>query len=169
LWLKGELVAYRAAARALPRLTYDDLMEDTFVRMVFVTASPVLTNEVKQYYADLKNKLASHLLKADKSKTEAGASTLDSEERKRLLTYLENKEKEIIQAETIQQQKQLPESYSLLQSYHFPLFLTVQRLVYMLDAALPRSFFSRNHTGRIIGMESSLGWHNEEQGVFMIN
>ena len=57
----------------------------------------------------------------------------------------------------------------MLSSHHFPLFLTVQRLVYMLDASLRRSFFSRTSQGRVIGMESSLGWHSEDQGVFMIN
>ena len=31
----------------MPKLTYGDMQEDTSVRMVFVTASPVLTNEVK--------------------------------------------------------------------------------------------------------------------------
>ena len=57
----------------------------------------------------------------------------------------------------------------MLSSHHFPLFLTVQRLVYMLDASLRRSFFSRTSQGRVIGMESSLGWHSEDKGVFMIN
>ena len=49
------------------------------------------------------------------------------------------------------------------------MFLTVQRLVYMLDASCYTSFFSRRSDGKIIGMESSLGWHSEDQGVFMIN
>lgn len=39
----------------------------------------------------------------------------------------------------------------------------------MLDAALPQSFFSRKADGKIIGVESSLGWHSEDRGVFMIN
>ena len=39
----------------------------------------------------------------------------------------------------------------------------------MLDASLRRSFFSRTSQGRVIGMESSLGWHSEDKGVFMIN
>ena len=57
----------------------------------------------------------------------------------------------------------------MLRGEHFPLFLTVQRLVYMLDASLYNSFFSRKADGKIIGMESSLGWHSEDRGVFMIN
>ena len=39
----------------------------------------------------------------------------------------------------------------------------------MLDATLYNSFFSRRSDGKIIGMESSLGWHSEDRGVFMIN
>ena len=75
---------------------------------------------------------------------------------------LDLKEKEIIQADTLDQQLCIPESYNNLQDGHFPIFLTVQRLVYMLDASLNRSFFSRSQDGKIIGMESSLGWHNED-------
>ena len=45
----------------------------------------------------------------------------------------------------------------------------MQRLVYMLDASLWNSFFSRKANGKIIGMESNLGWHSEDRGVFMIN
>ena len=45
----------------MPKLTSADLEEDTSIRMVFVTASPVLTNEVKQYYTSLKQRLTSHL------------------------------------------------------------------------------------------------------------
>ena len=39
----------------------------------------------------------------------------------------------------------------------------------MLDASLQRSYFTRTYTGKIVGMDSSLGWHSEDQGVFMIN
>ena len=38
----------------------------------------------------------------------------------------------------------------------------------MLDASLGYSFFGRDWEGKIIGMETSHGWHNEEKGVFMI-
>lgn len=38
--------------------------------MVFVTASPVLTNEVKTYYASLKDQLKKHLFSIQKSKIE---------------------------------------------------------------------------------------------------
>ena len=53
-WLDGLMDSYRAQARSIPKLASADIQESTFVRMVFVTASPVLTNEVKQYYSNLK-------------------------------------------------------------------------------------------------------------------
>lgn len=56
-----------------------------------------------------------------------------------------------------------------LNSDHFPLFVTVRRLIYMIDASLEYSFFSRNFEGQIIGMDSGVEWHNENRGVFMIN
>jgi len=70
----------------------------------------------------------------------------------------------------VEQQLALPESMTRVRLSQFPLFLTVQRFVYMLDASFQNSFFSRRSDGRIIGMEqSSLGWHSEDRGVFMIN
>jgi hypothetical protein len=71
--------------------------------------------------------------------------------------------------EQIEKQMKLPHSMDALNSDHFPLFVTVRRLIYMLDASLDNSFFSRNFEGQIIGMESGVQWHNENRGVFMIN
>jgi hypothetical protein len=63
----------------------------------------------------------------------------------------------------------LPNSFDDLQPRQFPLFVTVKRLVYMMDACLSFSFFSRDHNNNIIGLDSNLGWHNESKGVMMIN
>ena len=68
LWLQGLEKEYNKAEKALPRLTAEDIAEDTHVRMVFITASPVLTNEVKQYYARLKHELSSHLASIEELK-----------------------------------------------------------------------------------------------------
>ena len=59
---------YKACQKQLPRLMPEDMGEDTAVRMVFVTASPVLTNEVKQYYGNLKQQLETHLVRLERSK-----------------------------------------------------------------------------------------------------
>lgn len=63
----------------------------------------------------------------------------------------------------------IPFTMDALSSDHFPLFVTVRRLIYMLDASLDHSFFSRNNEGQIVGMDSGVEWHNENRGVFMIN
>lgn len=63
----------------------------------------------------------------------------------------------------------LPASLGHLNAKHFPLFVTVKRLINMLDASLEHPFFSRNAEGNIVGMESNVEWHNESKGVFMIN
>lgn len=39
----------------------------------------------------------------------------------------------------------------------------------MIDASLENSFFSRSCDNEIIGMDSSLGWHSEQNGLMMIN
>ena len=51
-------------------------MKPTSLRMVFVTASPVLTNEVKKYYTNLKEQLKLYLEKKQESK--AAEETIDS-------------------------------------------------------------------------------------------
>lgn len=53
-WLEGQMDLYRSQMKSLPALTSEDIKEETAMNMVFVTASPVLTNEVKQYYQNLK-------------------------------------------------------------------------------------------------------------------
>ena len=67
-------------------------------------------------------------------------------------------------------QKNIPASISELKSDNFPCFLTVKKLIYMIDASLSYPFFSRSSDGKIYGMDSSTEWHNEsKQGAFMIN
>ena len=63
----------------------------------------------------------------------------------------------------------VPNSLEDLKPEHFPLFSTVKKLIYMLDATLNYSFFSRDYQNNIIGLDSNLGWHNESKGVMMIN
>ena len=63
----------------------------------------------------------------------------------------------------------MPNSYDDLKPHHFPMFATVKKLIYMMDACLNYSFFSRDHNNNIIGLDSNLGWHNESKGVMMIN
>jgi hypothetical protein len=68
----------------------------------------------------------------------------------------------------------MPAAYSDLKKEHFPLFTTIQKLIYMFDASLPNSFFTRDANNNIIGMDSQMGWHSEcggesSQGAMMIN
>ena len=56
-----------------------------------------------------------------------------------------------------------------LSNTDFPLFLTTKRLIYMLDASTEYPFFARDKSGKQIGLESNVEWHNEQGGVYMIN
>ena len=51
---------------------------------------------------------------------------------------------ELADDEELEKQLQLPNSFSDLNYDHFPLFVTVKRLIYMMDASLEFPFFSRN-------------------------
>ena len=63
----------------------------------------------------------------------------------------------------------MPNAFEELKAKHFPLFVTVKQLLYMYDASLTWSFFSRDSKNNLIGMSSNLTWHNENKGLFMIN
>jgi len=45
----------------------------------------------------------------------------------------------------------------------------IKKLLIMIDGCLQYSFFSRDANGDIIGMDSNLGWHNENKGMMIIN
>lgn len=45
-----------------------DVAEDTGLKYIFVTASPVLTNEVKRFYQSLKDSLINHLKASEYNK-----------------------------------------------------------------------------------------------------
>lgn len=66
----GLVEKYRLTRKKLPQLTSADVKEHSNMKMVFVTASPVLTNEVKQYYASLRQQLTAHLAVIEKAKEE---------------------------------------------------------------------------------------------------
>lgn len=63
----------------------------------------------------------------------------------------------------------LPEAYEDLVPKHFPLFITVKQLLFMLDASLNYSFFTRDKSNKVVCLENNLTWHNENKGLFMIN
>ena len=63
----------------------------------------------------------------------------------------------------------LPNDTRELRAQHFPLFVTVKKLVNMIDASAYNSFFTRTRERKSVGMAQSLSWHGEDQGVFMIN
>jgi hypothetical protein len=61
--------------------------------------------------------------------------------------YMEIEELALMDEEELEKQLELPNSFADLCSDHFPMFLTVKRLIYMLDASLDFPFFSRNYDG----------------------
>jgi hypothetical protein len=83
--------------------------------------------------------------------------------------YIQMEIKELEQEEQLEKQEQLAPSMNLLSSDDFPLFLTVKRLLYMLDASTDFPFFARDSQGKMIGMDTNVQWHNESGGVLMIN
>jgi hypothetical protein len=85
------------------------------------------------------------------------------------LEFIKREEKDLMEDYELESQLQIPNSFSDLKPHHFPLFSTVKKLIYMIDATFGFSFFSRDANNNIIGLDSNLGWHNESKGVMMIN
>lgn len=90
-------------------------------------------------------------------------------ERQEMLDFIKTEERNLVDDLAIESEMNLPNSFDDLKPWQFPLFVTVKRLIYMMDACLAYSFFSRDHNNNIIGLDQNLGWHNEAKGVMMIN
>ena len=80
------------------------------------------------------------------------------------------KQEEILADELeLEQQLSLAPTLRQVASEEFPLFLTVRRLLFMVDGCFARSFFVRNAKGESVGQTSASQWHNENKGVMLIN
>eukprot|EP00347_Sterkiella_histriomuscorum_P003774 403362997 len=167
------------------------LNKQSSLKLVFVTFSPVLTNEVKKFYDETKLHFITELIKRREKKqlasefeevkesyqnlsdqdTEsiADSQSVKKQEEEDFNDYLQLEQDLFQDDQTLEKQMKLPFTMDALSSDHFPLFATVRRLIYMLDASLDHSFFSRSNEGQIVGMDSGVEWHNENRGVFMIN
>ena len=100
----------------------------------------------------------------------AKVDELDEHDREEMLAFIRNEERALVDDIVVEDATtKLPNAFDDLRPHHFPLFLTVKRLIYMMDACLSYSFFSRDHNNNIVGMDQNLGWHNETRGVMMIN
>ena len=155
---------------------------------IFVTASPVLTNEVRRYYEKLNEKIKQELIKRDKKKEEAKKGKIQEsvieviskseleekkEESKPLMRMEEIKEieeeMELLDEGELDKQLNLGHTLNGVPDESFPLFLTIRRLLLMVDGTFKKPFFSRNPAGEIVGLEGNAEWHNESRGVMMIN
>ena len=137
---------------------------------------------MRRYYDHLNNKIKEELAKKDKQaklkensdieiiskeeieKPKEGNELVRIEELKEI-----DEELEIIDENELEKQSLLPQTMMSIPDSQFPLFLTLRRLLLMIDGTIKRPFFSRNSKGDIIGLEGNADWHNETKGVMMIN
>ena len=171
----------------------EDVDQRCGLHILFATASPVLTNEVKRFYWRLNDHIKTELMARNERRKQR------EEERKQELTtqyeamdsddepvlHLEREisaeeeikirtEEEIMAEDAAEEEETGQEgdkrySMAYLTDDDFPLFLTIRRLVFMIDATQKSPFFARSADGDIIGMTGKSEWHNEMKGVLMIN
>jgi hypothetical protein len=162
---------YKRGESLKTAFTAEEAESTTGLHSVIVTASPVLTNEIRRFYTGLKTKVISELRKREERKH------LRPTEPEELIAEEETKEEqeedlaedEVLDFEEMEKTMKLPQSMSAMRNEDFPAFLTVKRLVYMIDASVRRPFFARNLKNEIIGLDAQAEWHNEQKGVLMIN
>lgn len=180
---------------------------------IFVTASPVLTNEVRRYYEKLREKIKAELANKDKKREQSlpevlGITEIDeakersnvveeekkvrgaAEEEKLHATTEESKipedskgslaamfeelkgtedELAVLDEGEVEKQLSLVHTLNLVPDDQFPLFLTLRRLLVMIDGTLRKPFFARNARDKVIGLEENAEWHSENNGIMMIN
>jgi len=152
---------------------------------VFVTASPVLTNEVSRYYTNLSKRIKNEMKKKEpvkkteevKKEPESDSSYIEiTAEKEKVVEQEEeeeafNEEDYLMDDEEAEILAKLNKNYSLekIEDKEFPLFLTVKRLVLMIDGSLQDPFFARKQDNTIIGSDTHAQWHNELKGLMMIS
>jgi len=162
------------------KLTSKDFLKPSYMKTVFISASPVLVNEVNRFYTHLRDSVINYLkkkeaeqIREDKGLVKEDAAAEEREvarqQQEDLLKLIKIEADQIEQELATDQQMNLPAAFEDLKPVHFPLFLTLKQLLFMLDASLYESFFYRDATNRIVGMDNNLSWHNENKGLFMIN
>jgi hypothetical protein len=84
----------------------------------------------------------------------AKVDELDEHDREEMLAFIRNEERALVDDIVVEDATtKLPNAFDDLKPHHFPLFLTVKRLIYMMDACLSYSFFSRDHNNNIVGLD----------------
>lgn len=146
------------------------------MKTVFISASPVLVNEVNRFYSSLRDSIINYLRNKEEEqiKSEKGSSQQEEEkdinaQQQDLLKLIQIEADQIEQELAVESQLNMPAAFEDLKPVHFPLFLTLKQLLFMLDASLCESFFYRDQENKVVGMENNLTWHNENKGLFMIN
>jgi len=174
------------------RADTDDL-KSTGIHSIFVTASPVLTNEVSRYYQKLEEKVQAEIKRKNNLKNQPQKETNRTENVSEIILEA-SKEGEVVQEtkpeqEGKEEEEEINEEEYLMDEEEaealarlnkdinlididdkeFPLFLTVKRLILLIDGTLARPFFARSKDHGLISVDTRAQWHNELKGVMMIN
>lgn len=161
----SEIIFKYRAQRGKRKLTPDDLNKSSSLHCVFVTASPVLVNEVKRFYG----KLNTHMKDEIKAREEAKKSKeIDVEE-----ITLEQEESidlpEDHYEEYEEKTEEGPTSMTFLRDEDFPLFVTIRKLIFLIDGTLRRPFFDRNLQGNVISTNTNFEWHTDSTTNLRVN
>ena len=120
---------------------------------VFVTLSPVLCSQVGRYFTKLQSE----------GQAETFADVVGNTEVEETDDLMEDDE----DAE-LQRLSAIPDSFSLLNDSHFPLFLTLRKFLVMLDGTLRVPFFARSLDKSLLGQSLTTSWQQESQQTLFI-
>jgi tetratricopeptide (TPR) repeat protein len=155
------------------KLGPEDIDNRCGLHTIFVTASPVLTNEVRRYYLKLNDHIKRELERKNERERQRKQKQMDQsyivlEEEIKIEVPEKPEEDTAVDADE-EELTTLPPSMNFVKEEDFPLFLTVRRLVFMIDGSLNKPFFARDPDGNVIGLSGNSEWHNEMKGVLVIS
>jgi tetratricopeptide (TPR) repeat protein len=158
------LFRFKTSSQVIRRFGPEDVGKSSVLHSAFVTASPVLTNEVKRFYGKLNEHVKAELERKAKQQ-EANKDQVDLVD----LDEVDQVQVEDQFSSSDDEEQAGPASMINMKDSDFPLFFTVRRLIFMVDSSLRRPFFARDIKGRVIGTGSNFEWHNEYKGSLKIS
>ncbi|KAM3131735.1 hypothetical protein pb186bvf_016131 [Paramecium bursaria] len=136
-----------------------DIDSNLGLKCVFATASPVLANEVKQYYKALTDQINQEIAKNRQGEQEIIEETQVKKD------HESDEDEEKFKAELNKF-----ESFDQMGPNDFPVFFTIRKLIQMIDGSLYNPFFKKYSNTKAVGNTQLLSqWHNENHGVVRLN
>ncbi|CAK59284.1 unnamed protein product (macronuclear) [Paramecium tetraurelia] len=153
----------------------DQLSTGIQLKTLFLTSSPLLAQQIKQKYDNLvknvqqtlreKNKVQKFSEQLKENLDESTVQILDVlEEEEENASQFQIEDEEENEEDIDQYEKEMGQFQTLSDIKQFPAFLTIRKLLFLIDSQLNNPFFKNKEQ-----IHRSAQWHNEYFGVLSLN